>query len=117
MEEVTKKEFYEFIGPKDIMSKIEEIPPYNVAIRTKSSKKIIARIKDRKYLIKALIKQETGIDEGSTCNRSTDKHDHCNGTICIYPVDNCSCHINPPCSACMELRLFCPKCGWEETDE
>lgn len=29
------------------------------------------------------------------------------------PVENCSCHINPPCSACTAPRMYCD-CGWEE---
>ena len=27
---------------------------------------------------------------------------------------SCSCHINPPCSACTDRRLKCNKCGWLE---
>ena len=30
------------------------------------------------------------------------------------PVEGCSCHINPPCSACVNNRLQCPECGWED---
>ncbi|MDH3326888.1 MAG: hypothetical protein OEM38_09255 [Gammaproteobacteria bacterium] len=41
----------------------------------------------------------------------------CEGEIETRAVENCSCHISPPCSACTEPRNFCPECGWEEADE
>ena len=28
--------------------------------------------------------------------------------------ENCSCHINPPCSACTDAPMFCVKCGYKE---
>ena len=32
----------------------------------------------------------------------------------IWPVvENCSCHINPPCSSCTDSKLTCEGCGWE----
>lgn len=53
-----------------------------------------------------------GIYEGDTCNRNG-----CHGIIKTHPVKNCSCHINPPCSACTTPRNYCPVCGWEEIDD
>lgn len=53
-----------------------------------------------------------GVVEGDKCNR-----DNCDGVIDRHEPENCSCHINPPCSACMEPANYCPKCGWEEADE
>jgi hypothetical protein len=53
-----------------------------------------------------------GIFEGDVCNR-----EGCNGIINTHPVRGCSCHINPPCSACTEPRNFCSDCGWEEREE
>lgn len=53
-----------------------------------------------------------GYYEGDQCNR-----DGCRGHIEMHPVENCSCHIAPPCSACTSLRMFCPGCGWEEKDD
>lgn len=39
----------------------------------------------------------------------------CHQGIMQYPqVENCSCHINPPCSACTSNLLTCSKCGCEE---
>lgn len=29
-------------------------------------------------------------------------------------VNDCSCHINPPCSACVDAPLFCNECGYEQ---
>jgi hypothetical protein len=53
-----------------------------------------------------------GIYEGDVCNRNG-----CEGKIKTHPVENCSCHINPPCSACTTPRNYCPVCGWEELDD
>ena len=32
----------------------------------------------------------------------------------IPDVENCSCHINPPCSACVNNQAECKDCGWQE---
>ena len=53
-----------------------------------------------------------GLCEGDICNRHG-----CRGTISEHPVENCSCHINPPCSECTKPREFCPICGWETADD
>lgn len=50
--------------------------------------------------------------EGEVCNRNG-----CTGLIECHPVENCSCHISPPCSACTDPRNFCPVCEWEESEE
>lgn len=55
---------------------------------------------------------ESGFEEGAICRR-----DGCQGVIEIEPVENCSCHISPPCSACTAPRAFCPECDWHERDE
>lgn len=53
-----------------------------------------------------------GFCEGETCNRNG-----CQGEIQLHPHEGCTCHINPPCSACTSPRHFCPVCGWEEKDD
>lgn len=53
-----------------------------------------------------------GIKEGELCNR-----DYCKGIVETHPVENCSCHLHPPCGACTSPRNFCPECGWEEKDD
>ena len=35
------------------------------------------------------------------------------GNLVYPPVENCSCHINPPCSACTDRVLVCDKCAFE----
>ena len=50
--------------------------------------------------------------EGERCWRNG-----CEGVIAEHPVDNCSCHINPPCGACTSDRAYCPVCGWQAADE
>lgn len=35
------------------------------------------------------------------------------GSLYYPPVKNCSCHLCAPCSACVDNRLACEKCGYE----
>lgn len=53
-----------------------------------------------------------GYTEGDTCNRNG-----CTGIIFLREVENCACHICPPCSACTEPREECPLCDWRAIDE
>ena len=46
-------------------------------------------------------------EEGDRCPNCID------GTLIYPPVENCSCHINPPCSACTDRTLICDKCKYE----
>lgn len=55
---------------------------------------------------------ELGYCEGDTCGR-----DGCVGVIESHDVENCSCHINPPCGACTAPRGYCEACGWEESED
>lgn len=38
------------------------------------------------------------------------------GTMHYPPVENCSCHINPPCFDCVDNLLTCNSCGWTTKD-
>lgn len=40
----------------------------------------------------------------------------CGGDLYLPKVENCSCHINPPCSQCTSNLYQCWQCG-ETTDE
>ena len=57
-------------------------------------------------------KTEFGYSAGEVCNRND-----CAGIIKERPVENCSCHINPPCSSCTEPRGYCPVCDWDERED
>ena len=46
-------------------------------------------------------------EEGDKCPECEE------GELYYPPVENCSCHINPPCSACTDRKLVCDKCGYE----
>lgn len=50
--------------------------------------------------------------KGDTCWRNG-----CQGVIAEYEVENCSCHINPPCGACTTDRAYCSSCDWQASDE
>lgn len=41
----------------------------------------------------------------------------CGGDLKIRPTENCSCHISPPCSGCVDAPLYCANCGFEEKIE
>lgn len=45
------------------------------------------------------------MNEGDRCKE-------CTGRMIYPPVENCSCHIAPPCDACVSNPLTCDKCGW-----
>jgi hypothetical protein len=60
----------------------------------------------------AMVAAEPGYEEGGVCNRNG-----CTGIIAEHPVENCSCHIDPPCGACTTPREYCPVCDWCITDD
>ena len=50
-----------------------------------------------------------GVIEGDQCNRNK-----CAGVMEQVKEDGvCSCHINPPCSYCVNECYICPVCGFE----
>ena len=56
---------------------------------------------------------EIGYSKGEICNR-----DGCNGIIDEHQKEGCcSCHINPPCSYCVEPNAYCETCGWDAKEE
>lgn len=50
-------------------------------------------------------------DEGEPCSVVG-----CTGTLELPPTENCSCHIAPPCFACLERKLACSVCEQEPVD-
>jgi hypothetical protein len=54
-------------------------------------------------------------EEGGTC-----RHNDCSGVYELVKEDDrmgCSCHINPPCSTCVNMTIECTKCHdrpWED---
>lgn len=53
-----------------------------------------------------------GDEEGATCGRNG-----CRGVIAQRAIENCSCHISPPCGACTTPREWCPGCDWSAEEE
>ncbi len=51
-------------------------------------------------------------EEGDMCGI-----DGCCASLSFTEVENCSCHISPPCSQCVNNPLRCPKCGWSDEQE
>jgi hypothetical protein len=49
---------------------------------------------------------------GDRCNRNG-----CDGEIELDPVVDCSCHIDPPCGACVDRLARCPVCDWRSDEE
>lgn len=58
------------------------------------------------------IRSDWGLEDGAHCHRGT-----CGGFIELTPVENCSCHINPPCNACLDTYFVCSECCYSERDE
>ena len=52
------------------------------------------------------------LQEGDPCNKPG-----CGGVMGYWPVENCSCHIYPPCAQCTNNPLVCLDCGYEEDEE
>ena len=48
------------------------------------------------------------VEEGDNC-----PIDGCDGVMEYPPVEGCSCHVNPPCNACVENLLTCSVCHYE----
>lgn len=57
------------------------------------------------------IKVPDDIEEGNKC-----ADPECKGLMGFRPVENCSCHINPPCGACTDNPLVCLECGLQIGD-
>ena len=53
-----------------------------------------------------------GIHEGDVCNRPTEAG-KCTGIMKRAAGEGCSCHINPPCNNCIEVREYCPECDFD----
>jgi len=52
-------------------------------------------------------------EEGDKCSCT-----NCMGLMGYDRVENCSCHLNPPCNACYNNPLVCLDCGFNpEEDE
>lgn len=48
------------------------------------------------------------------CFTENDSCPKCQEGILTYPeVENCSCHINPPCQACVDNLLTCNVCDYQ----
>jgi len=41
----------------------------------------------------------------------------CGGKLEMPEVENCSCHIMPPCPACLRRVPTCERCGWNERND
>lgn len=46
------------------------------------------------------------VEEGDECP-------HCGTGVTFAEVEGCRCHIDPPCSACVNAPLECPNSGEE----
>ena len=45
------------------------------------------------------------VNEGDACR------DHsCIGFYTFPEIENCTCHISPPCGACLDAQLICTDC-------
>jgi hypothetical protein len=65
-------------------------------------------------LLRAIEKEsiEIGYCEDDVCGRNG-----CKGILKLRPVENCSCHISAPCSACTTPGEYCPECDYDAREE
>ena len=68
-------------------------------------------MKDSDYTFKSTLTNH-GLEEGDKCNRNG-----CEGVLLLPKTENCSCHISPPCSACVDNCVVCPVCDWKYSNE
>jgi hypothetical protein len=63
---------------------------------------------------------QIGHEEGDTCGRYPEEDEDqprgyrpkpCQGVMEMAPVQNCYCHIDAPCSRCVENGVECSVCG------
>lgn len=55
------------------------------------------------------------LDEGDGCPACAMYGD--TGTLHYARVDDCFCHISPPCSNCVESPLQCDLCGYRPHED
>jgi hypothetical protein len=56
---------------------------------------------------------EVSFEAGQVCGRNG-----CKGILAEHDSETgCSCHINPPCSHCVDPREYCPVCDWQAADD
>ena len=52
----------------------------------------------------------SALEEGDPCP-------HCgDGRLEFTAGPDCSCHLNPPCSSCVDDGLICGSCDWRKSD-
>ena len=50
-------------------------------------------------------------EEGDECPEKD-----CNGVLEYGDAQDCRCHTNPPCHACVDNPLVCTECEWEDEE-
>lgn len=50
-------------------------------------------------------------EEGDECPEL-----ECNGVLAYLEVEDCRCHTNPPCHACVNNPLTCTECEWVDEE-
>lgn len=55
---------------------------------------------------------EPGVCEDDACNRVLGPGMICEGVMERYDDRHCSCHINPPCSNCVDAVYRCSECSF-----
>lgn len=56
---------------------------------------------------------DEGVCEDDTCGRALNPGFRCRGTMIKVDGEGCRCHINPPCSSCVDAIYYCSQCGFE----
>ncbi len=62
----------------------------------------------KKYIVNGKLNKMKELEEGDPCSQ-----EGCTGLMEYPVVEDCSCHIAPPCNQCVENKLRCGICGYE----
>jgi len=56
---------------------------------------------------------DVGLWEDEPCGRLVAPATICGGIMVRLDEKNCSCHISPPCSNCVDALFYCSGCGFK----
>lgn len=106
---LTRKFGEEVMIGDNVRVKVTRIGANRVTIAVAAPKEVKIMRKEVADADARRAREAFGYAEGDRCNRFD-----CAGEIELEPVRDCSCHIAPPCPACLGPRATCPTCGWLE---
>lgn len=100
-----------------VPSNIQDVINNKLVICTGYLSSYFQEMKRREEDTKAMQRVIPGIHTMKELQEGDKCPDDCGGVLAYPPVENCSCHLHPPCGACVNNPLTCPMCGWEQEQD